>query len=230
MTVRSKDLRKNVLKIRNSHQNIRSLSILVLFYNLSWEFHPFQSFAHWLRQNNTLNCSVLTSLPRPRSRNKPSTGWFHLKTKQGQQLWMYPPWLGFLLGCLCPQLSSGKEISLEFGACAGPACPQIHSLPFPFSAQHPQGRWPPQAAVLRLPVSGSFLQSSPNGCTGCLLEAGRKGEAKSFLSLLSSLGGKWEHLPTAPGPAEQACQHPNLHRWLCSRAPVKPPLLFVFPT
>ena len=35
-----------------SHTNVRGLLILVPFYNLSWEFHPLQSFAHQLRQND----------------------------------------------------------------------------------------------------------------------------------------------------------------------------------
>lgn len=42
MTVLSKEIRKNVLKIINSHTNRRGL-ILIPFYNFSWEFHGSQS-------------------------------------------------------------------------------------------------------------------------------------------------------------------------------------------
>lgn len=55
---------KQVLKI--SHTNVRDLT-LVPFYNVSWEFHPLQSFAHLGKVTIVCTPSVLTSVLGPNS-------------------------------------------------------------------------------------------------------------------------------------------------------------------
>ena len=167
MSLRSKDIRNNVLKIINSHTNVSGL-ILISFYNLSWEFHPLHPFAHWLGPDVHHMCPSGSDIcPGPSSTTLtahwvvPTEGW------AGSQLWIHCLCLSFLLARLHPKLSSSMEVNLGYWrwcwVCVLSAA--FAALPLPCSASTREVT--SAAAILRLPVSGdlkpncfsAFLQS-----------------------------------------------------------------------
>lgn len=123
-----------------SHTNVRGLLILVHFYNLSWEFHPLQSFAHQLRQNDYHAYPFGPDFyPRSQFHNPNCPLDVPPKDHAGTAtLNMLSLTQSCLLACLHPSFPvAWKSI---WGINVGAMCPQIHSSPFPCSAQHAQGR------------------------------------------------------------------------------------------
>lgn len=189
----------------NSHTNIRGL-ILVSFHNLSWEFHPLQSFGHQPGQNDHHMCPFTPDrCPMP-SATTQNIHWT-VSSEGRDSNSEYNIWLNFLLACFHPSFLAAWKSVWGTGAGAGPVC---SSASFPAllllcSAPTREMTFPgcySQASCVR-----QLLTHFPNRRHSLAFGSGRKGEAQLFLPLLSVLGDKWQHLLMAPVPTKSACHH-----------------------